>query len=95
MALTVGDLVAFLSLDSKPFEAGMASSEAKFRGFGTSLTSIATATGVAIGAALVVGGLAVGAGLVIATKAAADFQSQMTLLVTGASETQANLALVS
>ena len=72
----------------------MASSEAKFRAFGHSLTGIASMTGLAIGAALVVGGAAIAVGIGLATKSAADFQSGLTALVTGAGESQANLALV-
>lgn len=92
MALTVGELVAYLHLDDKQFHSSLGTSKQKFEGFGGDLVGMASKFAVAIGAALVLTGVV--AGFVGATKAAANYQSQITTLITGAGEFEKNRKVV-
>lgn len=58
MALKLGELVAFLKLDNKQFEAGLVKSKAEMKAAGVGMGRDADAIGKAIGAALAAGGTA-------------------------------------
>ena len=79
----VAQLMAVLSLNTAPFEAGMARA-----------TGAMSVTGPLALAAVATGAIIAGTGI-IATKMAGDFQKGITSLVTGAGESQANIKMVS
>ena len=60
MALTVGELVAFLTLDDKQFKEGMSTSKSGFGSFASNLLKTALVAGLALGAALGAGIVAFG-----------------------------------
>lgn len=94
MAGTLPPIIATLIADTKEFNAKIDGAEKKVKGFaastdaaGTKFSSFANKASTAIvGAGLVVG--------VASVKMAADFQSAMTTLVTGAGESEKNIEMV-
>jgi TP901 family phage tail tape measure protein len=89
MALTAAQLQVVVTANTAAAEAGLASVGAQAKAFA------ATAAGVHMGALIsvaAIAGIGVAAGL--AAKQAADFQTQLTQLVTGAGESASNLDLV-
>lgn len=77
MALTVGELVAYLGLDDSKFKRGLNENESRYRGFGNRINRMSGAIGrVALGAA--VGGVAaIGGGLIAGAVAGMKFNSSI------------------
>jgi TP901 family phage tail tape measure protein len=80
-------LISRLKIDTT----GLAKAEAEASGFAGRLGTLLAGTAI-IGAAI---GVGIVVGMAAATKAAGDFQKQLTELVTGAGETRDNIAMVS
>ncbi|MBR0590640.1 phage tail tape measure protein [Bacillus pumilus] len=75
-AVSVGEIVARLELDSAQFSAGVSQAENQMQQMGNSAKSLSTQMGIVQTAALAVGG-AVVAGIGVSVKTAADFEQAM------------------
>ncbi|MEC3813301.1 phage tail tape measure protein [Bacillus altitudinis] len=75
-AVSVGEIVARLELESSQFTAGVAQAQAQMQQMGNSAKSLSTQMGLIQTAALAVGG-AVVAGIGVSVKTAADFEQAM------------------